>query len=671
MPDKNFKDDISVLSDDKKLFSRRPRTQSASRSRSTSRYRPQSSSQSVTSSSSSTMKSSRSRRGFFGKLRSGGFGQGPDDISVSDSLCSGVLRGEFQTGKTMGGSSTSAYSSNNSVGEAGRSFAYSASAVPTPPIPGGVADFNLNNFSRIPSNDQSIGQSLTSSGTGPSMTFAESIMQDEANRRENRKERVKEKLDRYKRDQKQLKHSCVALEHQLAQTTEKLKEVDSKAAFKIDSLESELRETRVGMEQVAKQSTREVTDQSECIKALGKKLIRQAHVIKRQKSAVEQYKVQLNALQEEMTMQDERDSGRADEYCQLKDRYDSVLEQKVNLQRILQENIEEMTDLKIEAERDAKSIMELEFNLNQKEAMLDRVAKEVSEKSIRICTLEEELEEKNLEVEDFRIILKDNETSVEQMKQELERAKGEVEEWMSKYAELETSNNVSPGGGGDDNANHMSSVTNPGLSASILGSWKRGWDDEGADPETFEAELQAKDATIQTLDDTVNEQEATIQSLKSNMVKIKSTYESDKYLKRKEIIKLTQANAEYALKYRGLEKAFKAISAPSGTNSMIGSTMHGAGASPTSRLNGSSMHGGLSRHGKSLHSVGSRGSIDSKEDKAAAVKARLGMAPYEFPSADQLRQKESQIVVDSNFFDGSDQDHSSEDGRKGEFPEEC
>ena len=104
---------------------------------------------------------------------------------------------------------------------------------------------------------------------------------------------------------------------------------------------------------------------------------------------------------------------------------------------------------------------------------------------------------------------------------------------------------------------------------------------------------------------------------------------------------------------------------------MIGSTMHGVGVSPTSRLNGSSMHGGLSRHGKSMHSIGSRGSIDSKEDKAAAVKARLGLAPYEFPTADQLRQKESQIVVDSNFFDGSDDGRTSEDGRKGEFPEEC
>ena len=109
--------------------------------------------------------------------------------------------------------------------------------------------------------------------------------------------------------------------------------------------------------------------------------------------------------------------------------------------------------------------------------------------------------------------------------------------------------------------NHMSSLTSASLSASILGSWKRGCDDEGADPETFEAELQAKDATIQSLDDTVNEQKATIQSLESNMVKIKSTYESDQYLKRKEIKKLTQANAKNALKYRGLENDPR-VSAP-------------------------------------------------------------------------------------------------------------
>jgi len=622
-------------------------------------------------------------------------------VSVSDSLCSGVLRGEYETG-TVASAGTNGTGGNSLGGKTKSSYSMQSS----PPVAGGVADFNRNyvpnpsneytmetqNYVQKPSNEYSEYslQSMTSSGTGPSMA-AMSVQKEEDLRREQRKERVKEKLDRYKRDQKLLKHSCVALEQQLAQTTEKLREVDSRAAFKIDSLESELRETRMGMERVAKTSTKEVTDQSECIKTLGKKLIRQAHVIKRQKGAVDEYKVRLRELQDELRRQDERESRRAEEYCELKDRYDNVVEQKVQIQSMLQENIEEMMDLKSETERDAKNIMELEFNLQQKDATLDRVAKEVSEKATQISSLEDELEGKNREMDGINDKLKESETSVDNLKNELESFNSKVEEWSNKYSQLEEafeqlkkkneemSKNISTGGDENntnerpslssvgDSATHSAPDLRPSLSSvgrsasvtamshNILNSWKR---DSVDDPDTFESELQAKDSTIETLDSTVKEHEATIQSLRSDMVKMSSTYKQDSYLKRKEIAQLKQKNAEYALKLRALEKAFKCVNAAPGTNNMNSSTMHGAGGT---RLPGSSMHGSL--HGKSMHSVGSRTSVESREDRGAAVKARLGLAPYEFPSA----PKDSQIVLEANFFDG---DGNSGDERKGEFPEE-
>ncbi|KAL7536221.1 hypothetical protein ACHAXR_007004 [Thalassiosira sp. AJA248-18] len=678
MPRKKFNDDISVLSDDKA---------SSRRSSLPAPPLPQSASFSPQSKKSPFMKRIR-------KLsQKGGGSGGIDDVSVSDSLCSGVIRDAIggSSARSLGGSArtaSSAWASLRDIGDSIGATGRSASSAPLV-LPGGVADFNNNEFNRrdsngtngssIPSNSNDnnhnhsnnpFNDSVNSSQT-PSTTGALSIIADESQRREARKERVKEKLDRYKQNQKQLKQSCVALEAQLSQTTLKLKEVDSRAAFKIDSLESELRETRVGMEQVAKQSTREVTDQSACIKTLGKKLIRQAHVIKRQKNAVEQYKVQMEALKEEMAMQDERDSKQDEEFNELMDQFESAKEQKVQMQNLLQENIEEMMDLKSETERDAKCIMELEFNLQQKEAMLDRVAKEKAEKDDRICKLDEELEEKNWEVENMTKKLKEGETKMEEMKKELETVNGEVEELRCQYAAWGTNS----GGGGDGLSSASPDRRASSRLSAVAGSPDKrgsaamfGWKptEEREAVETFEAELQAKDATIQTLDDTVKDHEETIQSLRSDMVKMSSTYKTDSYLKRKEIAKLKQMNAEYALKLRALEKAFKCVSATENM-SMNGSrhhghTMHG---SPTGGgVGSSSLHGGLSRHGKSLHSVSS---ASSKEEKAAAVKARLGgvLAPYEFPV-----KNDPQIVLDSNFFDSAS-DQASEDGRKGELPEEC
>ena len=662
-----FNDDISVLSEDKIMFSKK-----SSRRHS---HQP-SSSHSVGAASAPHTSSSPSKINSFMRKRfsRGKKAQGPDDVSVSDSLCSGVLRDAAKYG---GG------------GDIGHSTGTSRTAM-SAPVPGGVHDFNLNDYNKKPSTDSrlselsnpnfgmgSSGQLGSSVSSAPNSSLGMTSAIEEQVRREQRKERVKEKLDRYKKDQKQLKKSCVALEQQLAQTTAKLREVDSKAAFKIDSLESELRETRGGLERVAKQSTKEVTDQSECIKTLGKKLIRQAHVIKRQKAAVEQYKIQLQAMNEEMAMQDERDSSRDSEMKELQDQLDMVQTQKVQMQNLLQENIEEMMDLKSETEKDAKNIMELEFNLQQKEATLDRVAKEVSEKSIKISQLEQELEDALREADEAKDQLKESEVSVETMQRELENAGTEIDELRCKYAAWKTS--PAGGGGGSDagsddggvqinsRSQSMGAVNSRSQSMreqrpSILG-WRRGGSDMGNidDIETFEAELHAKDATIQTLHETCNEHEETIKTLRSDMVKMSSTYKQDSYLKRKEIAKLKQQNAEYALKLRALEKAFKCVNSTEGlSKSGTVHTMHG--------LSTSSHALSTSAHTKSLHSLGDSNGGVSKEAKAAAVKARLGgFAPYEFPKNAHLTE-DSLVVQQANFFDADDQ--MSDPGGKGESPEQ-
>jgi len=606
----------------------------------------------------------------------------PDDVSVSASLCSDVLR--VETNKSAGHTSKSFTGRSNasttgegvgrraSVGTmvtTGESFAggsHSASAESkTPPILlGGVTDFNQSRNSLNFLDDSSMSLALL----------------DDPTRHEQRKERVKEKLNKYKRDKKELKNYCAALVQQLAHTTEKLKEVDLKASSRIDSLEMELRESRGGLERVAEQSAQAVTDQGRVIKGLGKKLIRQAHVIKRQKATIDEYKVKMEEFQEEMALQDERDSKRADEYCQLKDRYEALLEQKVHMQNMLHENIEDMMDLKIETERESESTMELKHNFEKKEAALDGVTKEASEMTNRVRMLELELEKKNMEVENLSAKFKLSEALKGATMKELDSVNEDVEELQAKCVALENSNGGEVRGrrsmlrslkkdtGGDTT---RPTLAKTGRSSSLL-RWNRARDSM-PDDETGKVELQAKNAIIQTLDETVTEREETIHTLKSDIVKISSKFKQESYLKRKEVAKLKQTNAEYALKLRALEKAFKPVGGGS-DNPLTSSTIHGASPS-TERMHTSALNGGtsLSRHGKSMHSVGSGlpDSLSSKEDKAAAVKARLGLAPQQSPSSgdQKLGQKESQIVLDLNFFEGSET--GSEEERKGEFPEEC
>lgn len=187
---------------------------------------------------------------------------------------------------------------------------------------------------------------------------------------------------------------------------------------------------------------------------------------------------------------------------------------------------------------------------------------------------------------------------------------------------------------------------------------RQGREDSSGEIDVLEAELQAKEATIQNLDCTIKEHEETIATLRSEQVKMSSTFKQDSYLKRKEIAKLKQANAEYALKLRSLEKAFKGVSATEINNSLHGVSLHtGALQGNTGLRLNSSMHSS-SLNGSSQHSV------TTKEDKAAALHARLGgiggLKPY-YPT----QQNTNASGKDESSVQGSD------DGRKGEKPEEC
>lgn len=592
-----YQDDVSVLSEDKSQYSR-ARSVGSRQGR------------------------SRSRRVNMNPFKALGrrAKAGPDDISISDSLCSGILRGEMGVGNSL----SSTTKSNRTVGTSVTG-------------PGSMADFSRE-LSEL--NNQSFNSN-------------NNFSTEEAAKREDRKQRVKEKLENYKKEQKQLKETVRLLERQLAATTEKLKEVDSEAAAKIGTLEIELHDTRHGLKTMAVQSTKEVTDQSEVIKQLGKKLVRQAHVIKRQKDAVNEYKIQMQAMHEEMEMQDERDSKMELSHTKLKQDYDRVQERTEQMQNMLSENIEEMTNLKQETERDAKSIMELEFNLQQKDATLERVAKESSEKAKLICKLQEELDEKTNEADTFAEELKASEADADKLREDLKATIEESEELQCKFASWGQGPRNS-----SSNLNRQSSGISRQQSGRLALLRRQGREDSSGEIDVLEAELQAKEATIQNLDCTIKEHEETIAALRSEQVKMSSTFKQDSYLKRKEIAKLKQANAEYALKLRSLEKAFKGVSATEINNSLHGMSLHtGALRGNTGLRLNSSMHSS-SLNGSSQHSV------TTKEDKAAALHARLGgiggLKPY-YPT----QQNTNASGKDESSVQGSD------DGRKGEKPEEC
>ncbi|KAL3816905.1 hypothetical protein ACHAXA_006981 [Cyclostephanos tholiformis] len=633
-----------------------------------------------------------------------------DDISVTDSICSGVIR-EFANAKALARTTMSKIESkisnienkivSNSVGSDGartasttkttsaataHSHVNSSNSPVDPSVGRGevidvIRDISLPVFDRTNTTDTNISSMRTNSSQGVTDDddddshddiMRDIVVDDEKDNdpldvdgarlsRQTRKERVRERLVRYKRDHGRLQATCVTLEALLVKTSSKLREVDSKAAIRIEALESEVREAREKGE-----TTR--TSQEACIKELGKKLIRQAHVIKGLRNAAEQYKIQLEAMAEEMAMQDERDSRREEDVRRLEDMLENSRDGQDRMQAMLQENIEEMVELKSDVERDAKNIMELEYNLGQKEAMLNRVARDLAEKTERICELEQQLEDKTFEVDSAMKQLVESKESAEVMRQQFEAAAKEIEDMKCNFTGWgesktteganEEATTVARSPHSWKRASHAKvDVTNKNNKPSSLADDD---DIENNMKEAFASELQAKDATIRTLDEECKEKDMTINALRSDMVKMSSTYKQDSYLKRKEIAKLKQQNAEFALKLRALEKAFQCVNATGnmttvetkdGTKFLSHST-HGGGVGSRGDC------GGHSLHIKSLHSE----SHSSKEGKAAAVSARLG-------GTGQLRSLK--VVQQANFFDDdAASDRGTSSGGKGEDPEE-
>ena len=492
-------------------------------------------------------------------------------------------------------------------------------------------------------------------------------------KREERKKKIKGKLEKYKQQQRQLKESCTALESQLVATTEKLKEVDSKAAFKIDSLEQELQDTQKGMVEVVHKTQKQQHDQTDCIKELGKKLIRQAKVIKRQKQAIEQYRIQLDGLQEEMAMQDERDLDRDAAFQEQKNDFEKITEQKVAMQHSLQENIEEMMELKEEKEASAQRIMELEFDLQQKDATLARVAKETSEKTEKIFVLEEELEEKTKEVDVIQAELKASEKSLQMVMEKLEKSNEEVEDMRCKFAGWGDS------GSGTTRSSLASTSESPSAAAEAerrrsslfnlrgAGKSNHGVAGEAVDMSIWQEQINERDEQIQELDAALKEKDEEASKLKSDMVKMSSTYKNDDYLKRKQIAKLKQENAEYALKLRALEKAFKAVNGDGSTTNVasdISSSLHA--------LNGrisQSMHSpdrnNASLHGANLSTHSTHSTQSAKEERKRAAFARVGVPYHQLGSPN--RQSPEKVLLSKGSNEGSlHGSEASEDGRKRE-----
>jgi hypothetical protein len=335
-----------------------------------------------------------------------------------------------------------------------------------------------------------------------------------------------------------------------------------------------------------------------------------------------------------------------------------------------------MVELKSEVERDAKNIMELEYNLGQKEAMLNRVARDLAEKTERICELEQGLEDKTFEVETVTKELDESKEAAEVMRQQFEAAAKEIEDMKCKFSGWGTPKTTEgadedPVVGRSPHSWRRPSVAKGDVINKIHKPPLLAEDDDHVEDmkESFASELQVKDATIQILDDACKEKDETINALRSDMVKMSSTYREDSYLKRKEIAKLKHQNAESALKLRALEKAFAAANATENMTAV--STKDGTKfLAHSSHGGGRGGGGGGGARAASLHSKPAhQESHGGKEGKAAAVSARLGGFRL---------WGDSKVVKEANFFDDdavSDSPALSErgsiSGGKGEDPEEC
>lgn len=183
----------------------------------------------------------------------------------------------------------------------------------------------------------------------------------------------------------------------------------------------------------------------------------------------------------------------------------------------------------------------------------------------------------------------------------------------------------------------------------------------------WQEQINERDEQIQELDAALKEKDEEASKLKSDMVKMSSTYKNDDYLKRKQIAKLKQENAEYALKLRALEKAFKAVNGDGSTTNVasnISSSLHA--------LNGrisQSMHSpdrnNASLHGANLSTHSTHSTQSAKEERKRAAFARVGVPYHQLGSPN--RQSPEKVLLSKGSNEGSlHGSEASEDGRKRE-----
>ena len=283
-------------------------------------------------------------------------------------------------------------------------------------------------------------------------------------------------------------------------------------------------------------------------------------------------------------------------------------------------------------------------------------------------SFEEELEEKTKEVDVIQAELKASEKSLQMVMEKLEKSNEEVEDMRCKFAGW--------GESGSARSSLASTSESPSAAAeaerrrsslfSLRGAGKsnHGVAGEAVDMSIWQEQINERDEQIQELDVALKEKDEEASKLKSDMVKMSSTYKNDDYLKRKQIAKLKQENAEYALKLRALEKAFKAVNGDGSTTNVasdISSSLHA--------LNGrisQSMHSpdrnNASLHGANLSTHSTHSTQSAKEERKRAAFARVGVPYHQLGSPN--RQSPEKVLLSKGSNEGSL--HGSEDGRKRE-----
>jgi len=369
-----------------------------------------------------------------------------------------------------------------------------------------------------------------------------------------------------------LRQQSATLQTQLVSTTQRLEDADSRAAKKMTGMQSELNRTRKARSMSLDLHAKESKDQAVCIKTLGKKLIKQAHMIKKQKLEMNEYEIRMSGLQEEINMQDERDFQKDEAMTDLQTEYDTLTEQKRDLQRTLQENVEEMMDMRTERENAASRIEELETDLAQKHKDLEEARRESHERAERITFLESRLEEKTEECEVLGVQLKASQKAVKCMKTELTRSSNEIEEMRRKMETMDEE--------ASDRAKAVATRGTYGRRATFLGfcngegsrrSFGGGGNgDHQNDPQD---DIRERDQQIQSLNQTIQANDTDMKKIKSDMVKVSSMYKQDDYLQRTQINKLKRSEAELALKLRGMENAFRRLTSAQG-EAYIGGGCH-------------------------------------------------------------------------------------------------